>query len=69
MGIVSYKRHFTIIKILLTCSRKFIIKTANNTGIISDAPDIRPDNPAFFISDIRPDTGFDLPDIQPDTGS
>jgi hypothetical protein len=29
-----------------------------------DAPDIQPDNPAFFISDIRPDTGtvFDLPD-------
>ena len=23
-----------------------------------DAPDIRPDNPAFFISGIRPDTGY-----------
>jgi hypothetical protein len=23
-----------------------------------DAPDIRPDNPAFFISGIRPDTGL-----------
>jgi hypothetical protein len=22
------------------------------------------DNPAFFISGIRPDTGFDLPDIR-----
>jgi hypothetical protein len=27
-----------------------------------------PDNPAFFISGIRPDTGFDLLDIRPDTG-
>jgi hypothetical protein len=26
--------------------------------IIRDAPDIRPDNPAFFMSGIRPDTGF-----------
>jgi hypothetical protein len=26
-------------------------------GYIRDAPDIRPDNPAFFISGIRPDTG------------
>jgi hypothetical protein len=25
-----------------------------------DAPNIWPDNPAFFISGIRPDTGFDL---------
>jgi hypothetical protein len=33
-----------------------------------DAPDIRLDNPAFFISGIRLDTGFDLPDIQPDSG-
>jgi hypothetical protein len=37
--------------------------------MIRDAPDIRPDNPAFFISGIRPDTGtvFDLLDIGPDT--
>jgi hypothetical protein len=35
--------------------------------IIRDAPDIRPDNPAFFISGIQPDTGFELPDIRPDT--
>jgi hypothetical protein len=33
-----------------------------------DAPDIRPDNPSFFISDIRPDTRFGLPDIRPVTG-
>jgi hypothetical protein len=33
-----------------------------------DAPDIRPDNPAFFISGIRRDTGFTLPDIRPDNG-
>jgi hypothetical protein len=26
-----------------------------------DAPDIRPDNPAFMISEIRPDTGSDWP--------
>jgi hypothetical protein len=30
-----------------------------------DAPDIRPENPAFFTAGIRPDTGFDLPDIRP----
>jgi hypothetical protein len=28
----------------------------------------RPDNPAFFIDGVRPDTGFDLPDIRLDTG-
>jgi hypothetical protein len=33
-----------------------------------DAPDIQPDNLAFFMSGIWPDTGFDLPDIRPDTG-
>jgi hypothetical protein len=33
-----------------------------------DAPDIRPDNPAFFISGIRQDTGIDLSDM-PDTGT
>jgi hypothetical protein len=33
-----------------------------------DAPDIRLDNSAFFISGIRTDTGYALPDIQPDTG-
>jgi hypothetical protein len=32
------------------------------TVMIRDAPDIRPDNPAFFISSIRPNTGFALPD-------
>jgi hypothetical protein len=26
----------------------------------------QPDNLAFFIYVIRPDSGFDLPDIQPD---
>jgi hypothetical protein len=36
--------------------------------VTRDAPDIRPDNPAFFISNIRPDTGFDLPVIRPNTG-
>jgi hypothetical protein len=30
-----------------------------------DAQDILP---AFLISGIRPDSGFDLPDIRPDTG-
>jgi hypothetical protein len=35
---------------------------------IRDALDIRPDNTAFFISGIWPDTGFYLPDIRPDTG-
>jgi hypothetical protein len=35
---------------------------------IRDAPDIRPDRPAFFIFGIRPETGFDLQDIQSDTG-
>jgi hypothetical protein len=29
-----------------------------------DSPDIRPDNPAFLIFGIQPDTGFDLPDIR-----
>jgi hypothetical protein len=33
-----------------------------------DAPDIRPDNPAFLISGIQPDTGFDFPDIRLVTG-
>jgi hypothetical protein len=33
---------------------------------IKDAPDIRPDDPAFI--NIWPDTGFDLPDIRPVTG-
>jgi hypothetical protein len=33
--------------------------------LIKDAPDIGgPDNPAFLISGIRPDIGFDLPDIR-----
>jgi hypothetical protein len=36
---------------------------------ISGWPGIRPDNPAFFISGIRPDNGFDLLDIRPDTGT
>jgi hypothetical protein len=36
--------------------------------MLRDAPDIRTDNPAFFISGIRSDIGFDLPDIRPDTG-
>jgi hypothetical protein len=31
-------------------------------------PDLRPDNPVFFISGIWPDTGFDLPDSRPETG-
>jgi hypothetical protein len=35
---------------------------------ISGRPDSRPDNRAFFISGIRPDTGFALPNIQSDTG-
>jgi hypothetical protein len=48
-----------------------------NTGIFAhipgtdtsgDAPDIRPDNPAFLISGNRLDTGFYFPDIWPDTG-
>jgi hypothetical protein len=30
---------------------------------ISGRPGIQADNPAFFISGIRPDTAFDLPDI------
>jgi hypothetical protein len=36
-----------------------------------DAPDSRPDNPAFLIFDtgIQPDTGFDLPEFRPDTGT
>jgi hypothetical protein len=29
-----------------------------------DAPDIRPDNPALYISGIRLSTGFDLLDIR-----
>jgi hypothetical protein len=34
---------------------------------VRDAPDIRPDNPAFFISGIRPDIyRIALPDIQQD---
>jgi hypothetical protein len=38
---------------------------------ISGQPDIRQDNPAFFISGIRPDTGtgFDLSAILPETGN
>jgi hypothetical protein len=36
----------------------------NHLFIIGDAPDIRPDNPAFFISGIQTDTGFDFPDTE-----
>jgi hypothetical protein len=39
-----------------------------NDVFIKDVPDIRPDNPAFFISGIRLDIGFDLLNIRPDTG-
>jgi hypothetical protein len=39
--------------------------------VTKDAPDIRPDNPAFYKSGtgIWPNTRFDLPDIRPDTGT
>jgi hypothetical protein len=41
----------------------------NMYGIFTmDALDNRPDNSAFFVSGIRPETGFDLPDIRLDTG-
>ena len=36
---------------------------------IRDAPDIRPDNPAFFISGIWQDTGYCNRILQPDIRS
>jgi hypothetical protein len=41
--VILYKKKITEILLLLL-------------KLIRDAPDIRPDNPAFFISGIRPDT-------------